>query len=247
LIQTVIHSSARGAADAVAWFLAECLAEDPSLVLGLPTGRTPIPMYRALVKLHRQGRADFSRATTFNLDEFVGVPASHPGSYHAFMQKHLFRHVNLDPTRTHLPAGDARSATAEAARYDAAIAAAGGLDIAILGIGANGHIGFNEPDRSLPAGTNVVTLKAGSRAGNAAAFGGEVSRVPKRAISMGVGTILSARHVLLLATGAGKASIIAKALQGPVTTRVPASLLQLHPRAAVVLDRAAAANLATSW
>ena len=240
MIQTVIHSSARHAADAVALFLAECLEEDPELVLGLPTGRTPVPMYRALVALHRQARVDFSSATTFNLDEFVGLPAEHPGSYRSFMRRHLFAHVNTNPERTHLPDGNARRPRAEAARYDAAIAAVGGLDIAVLGIGANGHIGFNEPSDALPAGTNVVTLRPSSRVGNAASFGGHVSRVPRQAISMGVGTILSARHVVLLATGAGKAAIIKKALHGPVTTRVPASLLQLHPRVVVVMDRAAA-------
>ncbi len=239
MIQTVIHSSERGAAEAVAWFLSECLQEDPTLVLGLPTGRTPVPMYRALVRLYRQGRADFSGATTFNLDEFVGVSAAHPGSYHAFMRRHLFSQVNLDPARTHLPQGDAPDPHAEAARYEAAIAANGGLDLAILGIGANGHIGFNEPAASLPARTNVVRLRSASRASNAKAFGGRVANVPARAISLGVGTILSARHVLLLATGADKAAIVAKAIEGPVTTRVPASLLQLHPRAVVVLDRAA--------
>lgn len=243
MIQTVIHSSAGGAAEAVALFLAECIQEAPSLVIGLPTGRTPVAMYRALVRLHRQGRADFSHVTTFNLDEFVGLPEAHRGSYHSFMQRHLFAHVNLNPSRTHLPDGEASQPRKEAARYGAAIAAAGGLDIAVLGIGANGHIGFNEPDDQLPAGTNVVTLRPGSRRSNAAAFGGRTSQVPKQAISMGVGTILSARHILLLATGAEKAAIVAKALQGPVTTRVPASLLQLHPRAVVVLDRAAARGL----
>jgi len=243
LIQTVIHSSARGAAQAVALFLAECLEAHPDLVLGLPTGRTPVPMYRELVHLHQQARVDFSSATTFNLDEFVALSPGHRGSYHTFMHRHLFDHVNLDPLRAHLPDGMAKNPRAEAARYDAAIAAAGGLDIAVLGIGANGHIGFNEPAATLPGATNVVTLRHSSRVGNAAAFGGQASQVPTRAISMGVGTILSARHVVLLATGAGKAAIVAKALQGPITTRVPASLLQLHPRAVVVLDRAAAKGL----
>ncbi len=240
MIQIVVQPSARAAAEAVALFLAECLYEDPSLVMGLPTGRTPVPMYRALVTLHRQGRADFSRATTFNLDEFVGLPISHRGSYHAFMTRHLFAHVNLDASRTHLPDGMSAHPRAAAAAYDAAIAAAGGLDLVVLGIGANGHIGFNEPAAQLPAATNVVTLRPSSRRGNAKGFGGDASRVPKRAISMGVGTILSARHVLLMATGVEKAAIVAKALRGPVTTRVPASLLQLHPRAVVVLDKAAA-------
>lgn len=239
----VIHPNADAAADAVATFLAECLAVAPDLVLGLPTGRTPVAMYGALVRLHRQGRADFSRATTFNLDEFSGLGPDHPGSYHAYMARYLFDHVNLPADQRHLPRGRARSTAAEARRYDAAIAAAGGLDIAVLGIGTNGHIGFNEPAASLSASTHVVRLTTASRRGNAGGFGGVAARVPTHAISMGVGTILSARHVILIATGRTKAEIVRRALEGPVTTRVPASLLQVHPRAVIVLDRAAAARL----
>jgi glucosamine-6-phosphate deaminase len=242
-MQIVIHPTARGAADAVARYLATCLTQEPSLVLGLPTGRTPIPMYRELVRLHQRGRADFSRATTFNLDEFVGLAADDPGSYRQFMTRLLFAQVNLAPARTHLPRGDARDPRAEAARYEAAIAAAGGLDIAVLGIGANGHIGFNEPAAALSARTSVVRLKPSSRRANAASFGGRTSRVPARAISMGMGTILSARHIILLATGPTKAAIVAKALNGAITTAVPASLLQGHPRVVYVLDRAAARRL----
>lgn len=243
-MQIVIHPTARGAAEAVAWFLAECLAEDPRLVLGLPTGRTPVAMYRELVRLHRRGRADFSRATTFNLDEFVGVAPDARGSYRQFMTRHLFAHVNLDPTRTHVPQGNARNPRREAARYEAEIAANGGLDIAVLGIGANGHIGFNEPAASLPSRTSVVTLKTSSRKSNAQQFGGRTANVPRCAISMGIGTMLSSRHIILLATGTEKAEIVAKALNGPITTRVPASLLQGHPRVVFVLDRAAAKHLA---
>ena len=245
MMQIVIHPTARGASQAVAWFLAGCLAEEPRLVLGLPTGRTPVEMYHELVRLHQRGRVDFSRATTFNLDEFVGLAPDDRASYRQFMTRHLFTHVNLDPTRTHVPNGDARNPRAEAERYDAEIAAEGGLDIAVLGIGANGHIGFNEPAAQLAGRTSVVTLTESSRQSNARAFGGRASRVPARAISMGMGTILSARHVILLATGASKAEIVAKALNGPITTRVPASLLQGHPRAVFVLDRPAAKRLRT--
>jgi glucosamine-6-phosphate deaminase len=242
-MQIVIHRSARGAADAVAWYLAGCLAEQPRLVLGLPTGRTPVPMYRELVRLYRRRRADFSRATTFNLDEFVGVAPEHRASYCQFMTRHFFAHVNLDPARRHVPNGGAPDPRREASRYEAQICAQGGLDIAVLGIGANGHIGFNEPGPALAARTSVVALKPSSRRSNAKLFGGRVSRVPVRAISMGMGTILSARHIILLATGASKAAIVAKALTGPITTRIPASLLQGHPRVVFVLDRAAARDL----
>jgi glucosamine-6-phosphate deaminase len=243
MTQIVIHRRAADAAEALAVFVAECLTETPALVLGLPTGRTPVPFYRALVAEHRRGRADFSRATTFNLDEFLGLPRGARGTYRRFMSRHLFDHVNLDPARTHLPDSAADDPEREARRYDAAIAAAGGLDLVVLGIGANGHIGFNEPARHLSARTTVATLRAESRLANAAAFGGAWRRVPRQAISMGMGTILSARHVVLLATGAAKAGIVGKALTGPITTRVPASLLQVHPKAVVVLDRAAAARL----
>jgi len=242
-MQIVIHRSARGAAEAVAGYLASCLAEQPRLVLGLPTGRTPVPMYRELVRLHRRGRADLSRATTFNLDEFAGVSSDDRASYCQFMTRHFFAHVNLDPSRRHVPNGGAPDLRREAERYEARIRAEGGLDIAVLGIGANGHIGFNEPAAALPARTSVVTLKPSSRRANANLFGGRVARVPARAISMGMGTILSARHIILLATGASKAGIVSKALNGPITTRVPASLLQGHPRVVFVLDRAAAAQL----
>ncbi len=239
-MQIVIHPTARGAAEAVAWFLADCLRNDPRLVMGLPTGRTPVPMYRELVRLYQRRRVDFSRATTFNLDEFVGVSPVARGSYCHFMTRHLFAKVNFDPTHTHVPRGDTANPREEAARYESAIAGIGGLDIAVLGIGTNGHIGFNEPAATLASRTSVVKLKVGSRLSNAALFGGHAARVPTHAISMGMGTILSARHVVLLATGAAKAEIVAKALHGPITTRVPASLLQGHPRALVVLDRAAA-------
>jgi glucosamine-6-phosphate deaminase len=242
-MQIVIHKSGRGAAEAVAWYLAGCLADHPRLVLGLPPGRTPVPMYRVLVRLHRRGRADFSRATTFNLDEFVGLPPENRASYCQFMTRHFFAHVNLDPARRHVPNGGAPDPRQEAARYEMQIRAEGGLDIAVLGIGANGHVGFNEPASSLASRTSVVALKASSRKANAKLFGGQVSRVPSRAISMGMGTILSARHIILLATGASKAAIVEKALTGPITTKVPASLLQGHPRVVFVLDRAAARRI----
>lgn len=242
-MQIVIYPSARGAAQAVAGFLAERIAGQPKLVLGLPTGRTPVPMYRELVRLHQRGDLNLSRATTFNLDEFVGLAPSARGSYCQFMTRHFFRHVNLNAARTHVPNGSAPDPEREAARYEAQIAGAGGLDIAVLGIGANGHIGFNEPAAELHARTSVVRLKGSSRQSNAGQFGGRAANVPARAISMGMGTILSARHIILIATGAAKAAIVAKAVAGPITTRVPASLLQGHPRVVFVLDRAAAGRL----
>jgi len=242
-MRIVIHASAAAASRGLADFLARSLRRTPALVLGLPTGRTPIGLYADLVHLSRQGRADFSRAMTFNLDEFVGLGARDPRSYHAFMRRNLFDHVNVASSRLQFLNGRARSWRREAARYERLIAAAGGLDLVILGIGDNGHLGFNEPASSLEPHTHCAVLRPRTRRANAWLFGGDWRRVPRRALSMGIGTILSARGVVLLATGSAKAAIVRRAIAGPVTTRVPASLLQLHPNVVVVLDRHAAARL----
>ena len=236
-------STPAAAADLAAHAVASLLSRDPQLVIGLPTGRTPVPFYRTLVALHRRGVADFAAATTFNLDEFHGVESSHPGSFHAYMSTHLFDHVNLSPARTHLIDGAARDWRAEIARYDRTLAGAGGLDVVVLGIGRNGHIGFNEPADRLVAETHRVRLHPGSRRDNAHLFGGRWADVPGYALSMGVASILQARLILLLATGSSKARIVSRALAGPITTRVPASLVRLHPASIAIVDRAAAANL----
>jgi glucosamine-6-phosphate deaminase len=239
----VIHASADAASLGLADFFARALRVRPDVVLGLPTGRTPIPLYRELVRLHGRGEIDFSRATTFNLDEFAGVSPRDPRSYHAFMRRHLFDGVNLRPNRIQFLNGLARDGRREAARYERRLAAAGGLDLVLLGIGANGHLGFNEPAAVLAPRTHLAVLRPATRRANAWLFDGDVRRVPRRALSMGIGTILSARGVVLLATGRAKASIVRRALTGPVTTRVPASLLQLHPNVIVVLDKDAASRL----
>lgn len=223
--------------------VADLLRARPTAVLGLPTGRTPIQMYAELVRLHEEEGLDFSQATSFNLDEFVGIGAENPGSYHAYMAEHLFGRVNLPAGRAHLLDGQAPDPDAECDRYEVAIVDAGGLDLQILGIGANGHIGFNEPAEGLSARTHRVTLLPESREGNAVFFGGSVASVPREALSMGMGTILKARRLLLLATGAGKREAIAAAVRGPVTTRVPASFLQLHPAVEILCDADAAAGL----
>lgn len=242
-MRVVILPSSRATADAAARFVGRALSATPGLVLGLPTGRTPIPFYRALVDLHHRGGASFRRATTFNLDEFSGIGASHPGSYHAYMARHLFDHVDLPRRRRHLFDGLARPWRAEVAKFEAALRAAGGLDLAIVGIGANGHLGFNEPADRLMARSHRVRLSRESRRANVDLYDGRLADVPTHALSMGIATILGARAVLLLATGAAKAAIVGRAFDGPVTTRVPASLIQAHPNAVVVLDRAAAARL----
>jgi glucosamine-6-phosphate deaminase len=238
-----IFESAGALATALALDIARRLAAGPASVLGLPTGRTPIPMYRELVRLHRQGRADFARATTFNLDEFLGLAPTDPHSYRAFMQRHLFDHVNLAVRRIHFLNGAAADPSIECRRYDRAIERAGGIDLQMLGLGMNGHIGFNEPARALVAGTHVTRLKPATRRANAALFDNRLSAVPHHALSMGMATILHARRIVLLATGATKARCVERMIEGPVTPRLPGSFLQLHRCAEIWLDRAAASRL----
>jgi glucosamine-6-phosphate deaminase len=234
-------------ADAVAHVFARDVARrirrHPSLVLGLATGRTPIPLYAELVRLHRAGRLDFASVRTFNLDEFLGLPPHDPRSYRAFMRQHLFAQVNLPLRNIHFLNGSTPDADRECARYERAIRRAGGLDLQILGLGANGHIGFNEPGDSLNAHTHRTDLRVATRRANASLFGGRVSAVPREALSMGMATILFSRRIVLLATGAEKARCVQRMVRGPVTPRVPASFLQLHRAAEVWLDRAAASRL----
>ena len=227
------------AASAAASWIAQLLSETPDLVLALPAGRTPLSLYAALAARHRAGEADFNRAATFGLDEFAGLAPSDPRSYHALVRHHLLDHVNVDPARTLTLNGAARDWRREIEAYEQKLASVGGLDLAIVGIGRNGHVGFNEPADRLAARTHRVRLRPESRRANADQFGGRIRDVPKYALSMGIGTILNARGVLLLAFGRHKARIVNRALTGPVTTQVPASLLQLHPNALVVLDREA--------
>jgi glucosamine-6-phosphate deaminase len=199
------------------------------------------PVYARLVALHKAGQADFAAARTFNLDEYVGVATDHPASFNAFMRATLFDHVNLDPARCHLPRGDAADPEAEARAYEAAIAAAGGIDLQLLGIGRNGHLAFNEPTSSLASRTRIKTLTQATRTANAPAFAPDP--VPRHAITMGIATILEARGCVLLATGASKAGAVARMVEGALGADCPATALQLHPAATVVLDREAASRL----
>ena len=240
-MRVVVERSARAAADVAASLIADVLSAPGGAALALPTGRTAAAVYAALVA-RRTSRARLNGAQIFNLDEFLGIPRDDPRSFASFLRAHFLPHVDVDPGRVHFLDGVARRWREEAARYERAIAAAGGLDLAVLGIGANGHVGFNEPAATLAAPTHRVRLAASTRRRHAAAFGG-TAHVPRFALTMGVGTILRARQVLLVATGADKARIVARALEGPITTRVPASLLQGHPQAIAVLDRDAASRL----
>jgi glucosamine-6-phosphate deaminase len=238
--RVIILATEEAAASAAATWIAQLLTATPDVVLSLPAGRTPLSLYAALVARHRAGQADFSRAATFGLDEFVGLRPADRRSYHALLRRHLLDHVNVRRARTFTLNGAAADWRREVDAYERKLAAVGGLDLAVVGIGRNGHIGFNEPAGRLEARTHRVRLRAETRRANAAQFGGRLRDVPAYALSMGMGTILSARGVLLLAFGRHKAATVRRALTGPVTTQVPASLLQLHPNALVVLDREAA-------
>jgi len=230
-------------ADLAAQRVADLLHDTPRAVLGLPTGRTPLLLYDLLAEAHAAGTLDFAQVTTFNLDEFVGIGQVHEGSYRAYMRRYLFDRVNLPEGQGHVLDGLAADPDAECARFEERIAAAGGIDLMILGLGANGHIGFNEPDSSLQARTHRVTLLEPSRKANAGFFGGDPAQVPAEAMTMGMGTILKARRILLLVTGAEKAATVAALVNGPVTTQLPASFLQLHTDVELICDAAAASSI----
>ena len=236
---TVLDSSDQVAAS-LADRVAAMLQAKPDAVLGLASGRTPVDGYADLRRRHAAGETDWSRASTFNLDEFAGIDGQHPGSFRQFMERHLFEGVNLRVERIHFLNGVAPDLDTECDRYEAAIAASGGIDLQLLGIGSNGHIGFNEPGDDLPLRTHRVRLMETTRRDNAMLFGHDPSRVPEEALSMGIGTILSARQIVLVATGRKKAACIRDAASGRLSTRVPASMLQLHAEVELLLDRQAA-------
>jgi glucosamine-6-phosphate deaminase len=225
---------------ALAERVASMLRAKPDAVLGLASGRTPVDGYAELRRLHSAGSADWSRASTFNLDEFAGIDSRHPGSFRTFMEHHLFEGVNLRAERIYFLNGIAKDLNAECDRYEAAIASAGGIDLQLLGIGTNGHIGFNEPGDDLPVRTHRVRLMESTRRDNAMLFDNDPSRVPAEALSMGIGTILRARRIILVATGDKKAECIRQATSGRLTTRVPASMLQVHSDVELLLDGEAA-------
>jgi glucosamine-6-phosphate deaminase len=241
-MEVIIQPTDSAASSLVARIVAHDLRANPHLVLGLATGKTMEQVYRHLVRLHKNERLDFSLCSTFNLDEYVGLFPADPNSYRHYMDNHLFRHVNVEARNTHLPNGLADDLETECRRYEALIQRFGGIDLQLLGIGKAGHIGFNEPLSALRSRTRVKALAPTTLKQNAPLFGSE-DKMPRRAITMGVGTIIEARRCLLLATGASKAEVVAKAVEGPITSMISATALQLHPRCTVVVDEAAAGQL----
>lgn len=242
-MEVIILPSATEVALAAARIVARLVRSNPHAVLGLATGETQKRFYAELVRAHREEGLDFSGITTFNLDEYVGLGDAHAGSYRRYMRENLFRRVNLRPDRTHMPDGRAADVEAACAAYEEAIRAAGGIDLQLLGIGADGHIGFNEPTSSLASRTRVKTLTAATLdALRAQLPPGE--EPPHHVITMGIGTILEAKRCVLLAFGPRKAGAVARMVEGPVTALVPASALQLHPETTMLVDEEAAGQLA---
>ncbi|WP_405080013.1 glucosamine-6-phosphate deaminase [Paenibacillus chitinolyticus] len=213
----------------------------PDAVLGLATGSTPIGIYEEIVKAYNKGRVSFKNVRTYNLDEYVGLPDGHAESYRTYMNEHLFRHIDVQPERTRIPNGNASDLQEECARYNGELDEIKQVDLQILGLGHNGHIGFNEPADELHGATHLVELDHKTREANARFFP-SIHDVPTHALTMGVGTILKARTILLIVRGADKADIVHRALTGPITTQCPASLLQTHPHLIVLLDAEAGRN-----
>jgi glucosamine-6-phosphate deaminase len=241
-MEIIILPDSQQASQIAARIVARTVREKPHAVLGFATGNTPLPLYRSLVRMHRDEGLDFGGVTSFNLDEYVGIPPAHPSSFHSYMWAHLFSSLNMPKDRINIPDGMTTDILAACRKYEQAIRSAGGIDIQILGIGTNGHIGFNEPSSSLSSRTRIKTLTEETRLDAAAAFGGEEA-VPTHVITMGLGTIMDSRMCLLMAFGKKKSRAVALAAEGPVTAMVPGSVLQMHPRTILVVDKDAASEL----
>ena len=227
-------------------FAAEEMASDinknPNIVLGLATGGTPVGMYKELIKMNKKEKVDFSNVKTINLDEYVGLDGDHDQSYRYFMNENLFNHININKNNTFVPNGLATDIETECKDYDKRVSELGGIDVQLLGIGNNGHIGFNEPNDFLNLGTHLTDLKNNTIEANARFFD-SIDKVPKKAITMGLGGIMKAKKIILIASGENKADIIEKLVNGKITTQVPASMLQMHNNLVVIIDKDAAKNL----
>lgn len=242
-MEVVLLPSADDAARMLADAIDALVRRRPDAVLGLATGSSPLLAYEELVDRHRRGSGpSYAAVRAFLLDEYVGLPAGHPQSYRATIERELTGHLDIDPRNVHAPDAGAEDLTDAGRRYDAAIAAAGGVDLQVLGIGTDGHLAFNEPGSSLASRTRLKTLTSRTREDNARFFGG-TGDVPRHVMTQGLGTILEARHLVLVASGSGKAAAIAAAVEGPLTASCPASVLQLHPHATVLVDEAAGSRL----
>jgi len=241
-VEVIVNETYEEMGKTAARVVAKTLNAKPNAVLGLATGSTPLSLYQELVRMHKDEGLDFSQVTTFNLDEYVGLKIDHPQSYHYFMNENLFQHINVPAANIHIPSGTTDNYEAFCNWYERRIVECGGIDLQVLGIGSDGHIAFNEPSSSLGSRTRIKTLAKPTIEDNARFFD-SAEEVPIYAITMGVGTILEARKILLLANKESKAPAITAAIEGPVTSLCTASALQLHPDTMFILDRAAASGL----
>ncbi len=241
-MQVLVFKNEAEVGKAAGMIVASEIIRKPDCVLGLATGSTPIPTYQEMIRMNREGILDFSKVRSYNLDEYIGLAPDHVCSYRRFMNEQLFDHINIDKANTHVPCGIGADHEADARAYDEAVEAAGGIDLQILGIGHDGHIGFNEPGDEFVSGTNIVTLTDMTIDANTRFFE-KREDVPRQAITLGNRNIMAAKHIILLATGKGKAKAIASAIKGNITPKMPASLLQVHPNVQFLLDEEAASLL----
>lgn len=242
-MEVIIVSDQDEAASIVADAYSTLLTQKPDAVLGLATGSSPLGVYRELIRRHREEGLSFANAKAFTLDEYVGLPAGHPELYRTFIEREFTSHVDLDPAAVHGPDGLAEDLLAAGQEYERQIAAAGGIDIQILGIGSDGHLAFNMPMSSMASRTRLKTLTTKTRQDNARFFDGDITQVPKLCLTQGLGTIMESRHAVMLGFGKGKAQAVAECVEGAVSARWPASVLQMHPHATVVIDEDAASQL----
>jgi glucosamine-6-phosphate deaminase len=244
VIRPDYESASRWAASYIAGRINAALQEsDRPFVLGLPTGGSPLGIYREWIKMHNENKLSFSRVHTFNMDEYEGLGADHPQSYHYFMMDKLFNHVDIDRKHIHILDGMAGDTEGECRRYEEAIAAAGGIELFLGGMGSDGHIAFNEPGSSLCSRTRIKTLTEETKIANARFFGGDISKVPSRALTVGVGTVMDAREVLIIVSGSGKARALRAVVEEGLNHMWTLSCLQTHPRALIVCDEAAVEEL----
>lgn len=246
-MEVIIKNDATTLSAYAARLIRELIRRKPDATLGLATGGTPLLLYRELIRLHREEGLDFSFVSTFNLDEYLGLAPDHPASYHQYMRENFFNHVNVPPANIHIPSGQIQGDEIPeyCRRYEEEIQRAGGIDLQILGIGSDGHIGFNEPSSALTSRTRIKTLSPRTRQDNAPFFAGP-GEVPHHVITMGVGTIMEAHHIVLLAFGEKKARAVAETVEGPISALCPSTILQMHPNATLLIDEPAAGKLQRS-
>lgn len=242
-MEVIIQDNAESASRVGAEIVKKIVTAKQNAILGLATGQTPLLLYRELVRMHRKEGLDFSGCTTFNLDEYVGLDKDHPASYNSYMRNNLFKHLNIPDDQINIPDGMSDDIPSVCINYEKKIAKLGGIDLQILGIGADGHIAFNEPISSLKSRTRIKTLMKQTKRDNAQFFNGDIDQVPNHVITMGVATIMDSQICLMLAFGEEKAKAIAATIEGPISAMVPASALQMHQNTIVIIDEAAASKL----